>query len=90
MTLTGVNGFSGNISLSVSDYRETYASVKWGPVFLPFGGTTSATIMATVPANIMFGTVISYFPCRGPGYVTILATSSGRGYVSHTFATSCV
>jgi hypothetical protein len=28
MTLTGVNGFSGNISLSVSDHRETYASVK--------------------------------------------------------------
>jgi hypothetical protein len=89
MTLTGVNGFSGNVSLSVTADVEAYATVYRGPIFLPLGETTSATIMATVLAEIMFGYIVSYFPCRGPGYVTISALTSA-GIVSHTFATVCV
>ena len=90
VTISGVNGFSGNLSISASGSPESSARVYRSTVFLPFRGTASATINATVSMYIMYGYVISALPCRGPGYVSIMATSPGRGYVSHTFATVCV
>lgn len=87
MTLTGVNGFSGNLYLSVVAYAQGFASVYSGPVFLPFGGTASATITASLYRTFSTGTIL---PCGGPGYLTVLAASSDGGGVSHTFPTVCV
>jgi hypothetical protein len=89
MTVIGVDGFSGNLYLSVygavGAFAHVYPSnVYGGPAFLPFRGTASATITAEVPS---YGTSSV---CKGPGYVIILATNPNRGGVFHTFATACV